>query len=70
MTIAFDSRSAFGAHCFQCGHYLIAPEKTEYCSEQHAHHVWHCSNCKHRFETLVCVVPLEAVIYLTREKQN
>ena len=37
--------------CIQCGDTLIAPEGSEYVSEQLVLNLWSCSKCGCRFET-------------------
>jgi hypothetical protein len=39
--------------CVQCSDELIAPEKSEYCSDKRIYHVWRCLNCHCCFESLV-----------------
>jgi transcriptional regulator NrdR family protein len=46
-------RSSFGMSCFHCDSELIAPEWTEHRNERHIRHLWHCSKCHCRFETVV-----------------
>ena len=40
-------------HCVQCSKELIAPERSEYWSDGHACHVWHCPKCSACFGSLV-----------------
>jgi len=47
---AFRDRSVYGMTCEQCGKGLIAPVLSEYVSEQHVRHLWHCINCNAEFE--------------------
>ena len=41
--------------CTKCGEALIAPEWSEYVSEQLVRNLWSCTNCDYRFETEVAV---------------
>ena len=40
-------------HCVQCDNELVAPIRSEYWSEKHACHIWHCANCCACFSSLV-----------------
>ena len=40
-----------GTTCMQCGEALIAPEWSEYVSEQFVLNLWSCAKCGCRFET-------------------
>ena len=52
MRMAFSRRSSFGMKCIQCGHELIAPERSEFRRNSRARHIWHCEKCSCCFETL------------------
>ena len=39
--------------CVRCSKELIAPERSEYWSDGHACHVWHCPKCSACFGSLV-----------------
>jgi hypothetical protein len=39
--------------CVQCDHELVAPIRSEYWSEKHACHIWHCPKCCACFSSLV-----------------
>ncbi len=41
-------------HCVQCGADLVAPVPSEYWSDNHACHIWHCPKCCACFSSLVC----------------
>ena len=41
----------FGIHCVRCDHEIIAPNKTELLDDKLIRHLWHCPNCKARFES-------------------
>ena len=47
-----NRRSTFGITCVQCHEELIAPDKSEYCAGAHIRHLWHCSSCSTRFESI------------------
>ena len=47
---AVRGRSVYGMTCEQCGKGLIAPESSEFVSEQCVRHLWHCINCNAEFE--------------------
>jgi hypothetical protein len=40
-------------HCVQCNTELVAPERSEYLSDQHVCHIWLCPACSACFESLV-----------------
>jgi hypothetical protein len=46
-----DNYSSYGCTCAQCNHRLIAPNWSEYVSEDHIRHSWYCESCGHQFET-------------------
>jgi DNA-directed RNA polymerase subunit RPC12/RpoP len=39
--------------CSRCGDKLIAPEMSEFISEEEVRHHWSCARCGHEFETTV-----------------
>jgi hypothetical protein len=39
--------------CVQCDTELVAPVRSEYRSEKHACHIWHCLKCCACFSSLV-----------------
>jgi hypothetical protein len=39
--------------CVQCDTELVAPVRSEYWSEKHACHIWHCRKCCACFSSLV-----------------
>jgi hypothetical protein len=39
-------------HCVQCDAELVAPARSEYWSEKHACHIWHCPKCCACFSSL------------------
>jgi hypothetical protein len=39
--------------CVQCDTELVAPVMSEYWSEKHACHIWHCPKCCACFSSLV-----------------
>jgi hypothetical protein len=41
----------FGMRCVRCHHEIIAPHKTELLDDKVIRHLWHCPNCKARFES-------------------
>ena len=41
--------------CKKCGDALIAPEWSEYVSEQLVLNIWSCPNCGNQFETKACM---------------
>ena len=54
MTTATSFRnSKYETTCAKCGEALIAPEWSEYVSEQLVRNLWSCTNCDYRFETEV-----------------
>ena len=49
----FSNRhSTFGISCVRCHEELIAPDKSEYRAGTHIRHLWHCSSCSARFESI------------------
>jgi hypothetical protein len=48
-----DPHSMFGMTCVQCGNHLIAPEKSEHLVDGRIRHLWHCPNCRVRFEAFL-----------------
>ena len=58
-TMVPNRRSTFGIICVQCHEELIAPDKSEYRAGTHIRHLWHCSNCSARFESIE-QIPVEA----------
>jgi len=40
--------------CAQCGQTIFAPEWSELFDERRIRHLWTCSACGYRFESLVC----------------
>jgi ribosomal protein L37AE/L43A len=48
-----NRRSSFGIKCIQCGSEQIAPERSEYWSDRHAFHIWHCPKCTTTFASRV-----------------
>ena len=40
-------------HCIQCGTDLVAPVRSEYWSDNHACHIWHCPKCCACFSSAV-----------------
>jgi DNA-directed RNA polymerase subunit RPC12/RpoP len=46
-----NNYSSYGIACAQCNHRLIAPNWSEYVSENHVRHSWSCESCGHQFET-------------------
>jgi hypothetical protein len=59
-TMVPNRRSTFGITCVQCHQELIAPDKSEYRAGTHIRHLWHCSNCSARFESIE-QIPVEAM---------
>jgi hydrogenase maturation factor HypF (carbamoyltransferase family) len=59
-TMVPNRRSTFGITCVQCHEELIAPDKSEYRAGTHIRHLWHCSNCSARFESIE-QIPVEAM---------
>ena len=46
--------TAFGNNrCPQCRAWLLAPDWSEYVSEQRVRHAWSCDECSYEFETTV-----------------
>jgi hypothetical protein len=41
----------FGMSCVRCSHEIIAPRETELLDDKVIRHLWHCPNCKARFES-------------------
>jgi hydrogenase maturation factor HypF (carbamoyltransferase family) len=60
-TMLANRRSTFGITCVQCHDELIAPDKSEYRASTHIRHLWHCSNCSARFESIE-QIPVEAMM--------
>ncbi len=59
-TVASLQGSAHQMTCDKCGHSLIAPEWSEYFSEEQlVLNLWSCANCGNRFET-EAFVPADA----------
>jgi RNase P subunit RPR2 len=54
-TVASFRNSEYETTCTKCGEPLIAPEWSEYVSEQSVLNLWHCTKCGCRFETEICV---------------
>ena len=52
-----NRRSSFGMKCVQCGHRLIAPERSEYWSDKRACHIWYCRKCSCCFRVLFVFLP-------------
>ena len=44
-------RRMFGIHCVRCDYEIIAPSQTELLDDKLIRHLWHCPNCKARFES-------------------
>jgi hypothetical protein len=40
-------------HCVHCDAELVAPVRSEYRSDKHACHIWHCPKCCACFSSLV-----------------
>jgi transcriptional regulator NrdR family protein len=59
-TMLSNRRSTFAITCVQCHEELIAPDKSEYRAGTHIRHLWHCSNCSARFESIE-QIPVEAI---------
>jgi DNA-directed RNA polymerase subunit RPC12/RpoP len=59
-TMVPNRRSTFGITCVQCHEELIAPDKSEYRAGTHIRHLWRCSNCSARFESIE-QIPVEAM---------
>ena len=47
--------------CSRCGDKLIAPEASEFVSEEEVRQRWSCTRCGHEFETTVQLVSYRAV---------
>ena len=45
------NHSPYGVACVGCNDRLIAPNWSEYVSENHVRHSWSCEGCGHQFET-------------------
>ena len=54
-TVVSFRNSEYGTTCAKCREPLIAPEWSEYVSEQSVINLWHCTNCGYQFETEACV---------------
>ena len=39
--------------CVQCDAELVAPVRSEYWSDKHACHIWHCPKCSACFSSVV-----------------
>jgi len=39
--------------CSRCGDRLIAPEASEFVSEEEVRHHWNCARCGHEFATTI-----------------
>jgi transcriptional regulator NrdR family protein len=59
-TMVPNRRSTFGISCVRCDEELIAPDKSEYRAGTHIRHLWHCSKCSARFESIE-QIPIEAM---------
>jgi transcription elongation factor Elf1 len=46
-----QSMFMFGMRCVRCDHEIIAPHTTELLDDKIIRHLWHCPNCKARFES-------------------
>jgi transcriptional regulator NrdR family protein len=55
-----DRRSTFGISCVRCDEELIAPERSEYRDGTHIRHLWLCSKCATRFESIE-QIPVEVM---------
>ncbi len=51
MTVASVRNFQFETTCAKCGEALIAPEWSEFVSEQLVLNLWSCTTCGNRFET-------------------
>ena len=40
-------------HCVQCDTELVAPVRSEYWTDKHVCHIWHCRKCCACFSSLV-----------------
>ena len=54
-TVASFRNSEYETTCTKCGEPLIAPEWSEYVSEQSVVNLWHCTKCGCQFESEACV---------------
>ena len=52
-TVASFRNSKYETPCEKCGEPLIAPEWSEYVSEDVVHNLWSCTKCGCEFETKV-----------------
>jgi hydrogenase maturation factor HypF (carbamoyltransferase family) len=52
-TVASFRNSKYETPCEKCGEPLIAPEWSEYVSEDVVHNFWSCTKCGCEFETKV-----------------
>ncbi len=59
-TMVSDRHSTFGISCVRCDEELIAPEKSEYRAGAHIRHLWLCSRCAARFESIE-QIPVEVM---------
>ncbi len=59
-TMVSDRRSTFGISCVRCDEELIAPEKSEYRDGTRIRHLWLCSKCATRFESIE-QIPVEVM---------
>jgi len=46
-----STNNPYGIACIRCNDSLIAPNWSEYVSENHVRHSWSCESCGHQFET-------------------
>jgi hypothetical protein len=60
-TMVPDRRSTFRINCVRCNDELIAPEKSEYHDGKFIRHLWLCSKCRTRFETIESI-PVEVMM--------
>ena len=51
-TVSSKRRSSFGTDCIQCGHELIAPDRSEYRDQRLILHLWCCPECNCTFEVI------------------
>jgi hypothetical protein len=42
-----------GLSCLKCGGLIIAPEASEFMSDEQIRHAWSCDECDHEFQTLI-----------------
>ena len=54
-TVAAFRSSEYETTCAKCGAPLIAPEWSEYVSEQSVVNLWQCTKCGYQFETEACM---------------